>query len=78
MDPQTSVSDKLKELNPNDAIFISTSIPVEGMSIEQLEVALAKKKADAEIATAMATLEDVLKVLKQHGIEPKVDWSLAG
>jgi hypothetical protein len=48
------------------------------MSIEQLEVALAKKKADAEIATAMATLEDVLKVLKQHGIEPKVDWSLAG
>ena len=68
-DLPTTWHEKIRGLNPNDRVYITTEKPVSEHSIEELEKLIEDRRADAIIAEATAQLFEAIDILKGFGAD---------
>lgn len=69
MDYPKSWEDKLRTLDPNNRLYITTEKPASEMSIEELGKFIEHKKTDTMIAEAITQLNESVHILKSLGAE---------
>lgn len=69
LDLPTTWAQKIKDLNPNDRLYITTDKPISNHSIEELEKVIEDRKADAIISKAKTQLYEAVDILLSFGIE---------